>query len=126
HAAAVDEAEQVVVEAGRAPFLLSALGCAYAKAGRRPDAERVVDELLRRRHTEYVAPLTVAEVYAALGERTLACEWLERAVDDRNGLVASLPVSPQFDLLRDDPRFEALVGRLLTSTATSASSPRDT
>jgi hypothetical protein len=38
--------------------------------------------------------------------------WLERAFDERDGMVANLGIDPIFDSLRGDPRFETLLRRL--------------
>src|SRR5262249_16770504 len=56
-ARAIDEGERAVAESARAPFLVSVLGYAYAKAGRAAEARRLADELLSRRQTEYIAPM---------------------------------------------------------------------
>jgi hypothetical protein len=37
---------------------------------------------------------------------------LERAYDDGNGLLFSIGVSPGYDALRSDPRFQAVVQRM--------------
>lgn len=53
-----------------------------------------------------------ATMYAALGERDRAFEWLERAYADRDPMLVSLNVDPAFDGLRADPRFADLLRRV--------------
>ena len=53
-----------------------------------------------------------AIVYAQLGERDAAFEWLEKAYEERAGPLIFLNVNPAWDPLRDDPRFQALVRRV--------------
>jgi DNA-binding winged helix-turn-helix (wHTH) protein/Tfp pilus assembly protein PilF len=53
-----------------------------------------------------------ATMYAALGERGRAFEWLERAFADRDPMLVSLNVDPAFDGLRADPRFADLLRRV--------------
>jgi hypothetical protein len=72
----------------------------------------VLNELLIRRHTEYVAPLHLADIYAALGRGDQAFEWFERSHDDRNGYLPPLAVDPFYDPFRGDPRFQALLARM--------------
>jgi adenylate cyclase len=79
----------------------SELGVAYAKAGRREDAERVAAIVPR--------PLERAAIFAALGDKGRTFEALDRAVPlgpiriGRDVLIA-----PGFAFLRGDPRLMAL------------------
>jgi hypothetical protein len=79
----------------------AALGVAYAKTGRREDAERVAAVVPR--------PLAKAAIFAALGDKDRTFEALDRAVPlgpIRIGL--DVFASPRFALLRGDPRLKAL------------------
>jgi serine/threonine-protein kinase len=109
---ALADAEHGVSASHRQPYFLKSLGYAYARVGRRADAERVIEELHARSEREYIAPLHIADVYAGLGEAAQTCDWLERAYEHRNGFLVGLSVSPAYDLVRDDPRFQALVARM--------------
>jgi tetratricopeptide (TPR) repeat protein len=51
----------------------------------------------------------IALVYAELGEKDLAFEWLKRAYESRAESLASMKVDPKMDTLRSDPRFAALL-----------------
>jgi hypothetical protein len=55
---------------------------------------------------------SLSEAYAALGEKDLALDWLERAYQLRQVGVALIKVEPILDPLRGEPRFDALVQRL--------------
>jgi TolB-like protein len=58
------------------------------------------------------------QVYARLGDKEKALEWLERTYDERGTLGTLMNVDPAFDSLRSDPRFRDLVRRMgLTSNA---------
>jgi len=50
--------------------------------------------------------------YAGIGENDRAFEWLERAYNERDGIVYWLKAAPVFDPLRGDPRFDDLARRL--------------
>jgi TolB-like protein len=112
HEEAIAAGERSLAESGRSADQVSALGYAYARAGRRDDAAAIVRELLDRRSHEYVAPLHIALVYTALDDRVRACEWLERAAEERNGLVNAIATAPHYDTLREEPRFRALLRRM--------------
>ena len=87
-----------------------ALGIAYAKGGEREKAWVILRRLEARR--EYVSPGTLADLYVALGERERALASLERAYAEHDNQLQFLAVNPQFDPLRDDPRFQDLVRRV--------------
>jgi hypothetical protein len=49
-------------------------------------------------------------VYAGLGEKDRAFEWLEKAYEEHS--VANINVNPVYDLLRSDPRFQGILRRM--------------
>jgi TolB-like protein/Tfp pilus assembly protein PilF len=91
----------------------AALAHAYAAAGRRAKAKEIVDELQRRSRTKYVSPYMIATIYAGLGDKDKAFEFLEKAYQERS---SDLPYFVRSDLrvdhLRSDPRFENLLKRM--------------
>ncbi len=54
----------------------------------------------------------LACLYAKIGDKEKALEYLERAYEERNFQIAVLQVEPQLDSLRNDPRFADLVRRV--------------
>lgn len=91
---------------------IAALGYAYAAAGKRTEARKVIDDLVELSKGKYVRPFFIAGIYAALGEPDQAFAWLEKAYKDRHPQMTLLGVDPVFDPLRSDPRFAALVRRV--------------
>jgi hypothetical protein len=77
--------------------------------GRKSDAEKVLQELARRGEKIYVPAFHLATIYAGLGEKDQALTSLEKAYADRSVLLASIGVEPEFDSLRSEPRFAALL-----------------
>jgi TolB-like protein/Tfp pilus assembly protein PilF len=60
-------------------------------------------------HTEgSTTASAVASVYAILGDKEQAIAWLEKAYQEADDFLVFLPIQPQFEVLRDDPRFRAL------------------
>jgi Tfp pilus assembly protein PilF len=53
-----------------------------------------------------------AQLYAAIGEKDLAFEWLDKAYNERSPLLAYAKCMPYYDNLRADRRFNALLQRL--------------
>jgi tetratricopeptide (TPR) repeat protein len=62
--------------------------------------------------TESVEAFNMAEIYAQLGEKDAAFEWLEKAINERYYAVMYLRVAPNFDSLRSDPRFADALRRV--------------
>lgn len=91
----------------------AALAHAYAKAGRRTKAKGIVDELRRRSRTAYVSSYMIATVYAGLGDKDRAFEFLEKAYQERSSdLPYFLRADLRMDTLRSDPRFQDLMRRM--------------
>jgi TolB-like protein/thioredoxin-like negative regulator of GroEL len=92
---------------------------AYAKRGKRSEAIKLVEELTAAiKDTDQlpgvvnVSPHSIAEIYAALGEKDQAFEWLDKACDQHDMQMVSMKVNPTLDGLRSDPRFAELVRRV--------------
>jgi serine/threonine-protein kinase len=110
---AVATFEGAVAATGREhTFQLGMLSASLAAAGRTADAGRVLDEMHERARRIYVPPFDLAIALSALGKREEALAALERAYDERNGLLWARLHMPMLDSLRGEPRFEAVADRL--------------
>ncbi|HEY8559169.1 MAG TPA: winged helix-turn-helix domain-containing protein [Pyrinomonadaceae bacterium] len=84
----------------------------FALMGNRTEALRVIDELKAiPREQRYVSPFYIAVIYAGLGEKGAALDWLEKAFEERSWWIATLRTNPQLDSLRAEPRFQELLKR---------------
>lgn len=89
-----------------------ALGHVYALSGRRGDALKVADELSAPGQDVSVTSYLVAVIYAGLGEKERAFDWLARAYRERAIFMGlRLKTDPKLDRLRADPRFAELLHR---------------
>ncbi len=91
---------------------LAELGHAYALSGRKAEAESSLKDLLERSRREYVPAFLVASIYVGLGDRDHAFAFLEKAYQDRSCLLTFLPMDPQMDPLRSEPRFKELLKKI--------------
>jgi tetratricopeptide (TPR) repeat protein len=85
---------------------------AYARRGAQGYWGKSLELRQKRAKQSYVPPSDMAELYAQLGEKDRAFEWLERALADRDEWMRFLKVSPSYDSLRSDPRFPDLLRRM--------------
>jgi len=103
----------LAISPGNSATLLN-LGYAYAVAGRRAEAKKVVDQLNERSKQKYISPRLIARLYVGLGEKDKAFAYLEKSYEDRSIEFGfgSINVDPTFDPLRSDPRFQDLLRRM--------------
>lgn len=89
------------------------LGYVYGRAGAREKALKTLDELRQLSKRQHVAPGAFAFIYAGLGDKDQAFEWLEKAFEERDSAwFPMIKVFPMSDPLRSDPRFQDLMRRL--------------
>jgi Flp pilus assembly protein TadD len=96
----------------RSPGVISTLVWAYAHTGRRADALRLLGELKKREQRGYVPAGAFVNAYLGLGDNADAFAWFERAYEEQSNILIYIKVSPWFDPLRGDPRFQDLVRRI--------------
>lgn len=66
----------------------------------------------RAQQQGYTSPMEMARYYVLLGEKDEAFKWLDVAWNEHNADLAFLKVNPNFDALRSDVRFTALLQHL--------------
>ena len=91
---------------------VDALRAGFASAGYPEAMKRAGDVLAARSRHTHVPSIRVARLYAHAGQNELALTWLERAVDAHETPVEHLAVAWDWEALRPDPRFQALLRRL--------------
>jgi tetratricopeptide (TPR) repeat protein len=91
---------------------LGVLGDAYGRAGRRSEALKIASDLESLSRTRYVPPVYSALVQIGLGDNASAFAFLDKAYAERSEWMMQLNVEPEFDPLRSDPRFQALLRRV--------------
>jgi adenylate cyclase len=89
-----------------------ALADIYATAGRKDDAEKLINEIQKHSILTQNDYRGMAQVYAALGKNDLSFEWLERSYQLHEESLCSLKVDPKMDSIRNDPRFNQLLKKI--------------
>jgi len=90
------------------------LAAAKAQSGDKDAAKQMLAELEELAQHGNVHAYWRTILYLSLGNRDEAIRWLEQGVADHEGLdIAWIKVDPLLDPLRGDPRFEALVQKVL-------------
>ena len=109
---AIQQSEEAVKLANESTVSLATLGQAYASAGNKGDAGKILDRLLERSKKQYVPSYWIALVQMSIGNKDEAFAWLEKAYNDRSSWLVWANVEPRFDTLRSDPRFTSLLVRI--------------
>jgi len=101
-------------ESNNDPYSLGILGQAYARSGQKEDARKILTRLNEQRNARRVAPYAMALVYLGLGDKEHAIDELDRGYrDGETNYLFVIKVDPLLDDLRGDPRFEALVQKIV-------------
>jgi TolB-like protein/Flp pilus assembly protein TadD len=104
--------EQTLQANPMSQFALRDAGYAFAKSGRRKEADEMITRLKEIARTQYVMSCRIASIYGALGEKDKAFAELEKAFAERDWDLHRLKVDPFMDPLRDEPRFRELLRKI--------------
>jgi DNA-binding winged helix-turn-helix (wHTH) protein len=96
------------------PWVRALEGACLVRLGRAGEARALLNELLARRHTEYIDSYAIARLRHAFGEGDAAFEELGRAIDESVGGLYAIRFDPLLDGFRSDRRFARLLKRYLT------------
>ena len=109
---AIAEVSKALELSGESTMALSVMGHVFASAGRKREAEDLLQKLKARSKKQYVPSYWIALIYVGLGDKEEAFTWLERAYSERSSWLAWMKVEPRFDALKSDPRFTSLLKRM--------------
>ena len=110
------ELEKAKRQRPKDPLLIYGTGMVYAK-GKRTEALQIIKELEEMSGANLSQAHWIAKIYATLNEKELAFSWLDLGL--ATGAIGSFyKDEPVWDLIRSDPRFEALVEKMFAPTKT--------
>jgi serine/threonine-protein kinase len=96
---------------------LAALGHAYGIAGKKKEAQEILEKLLEEKLSQkseriYVSAYDIAAVYIGLGEKDQTFDWLSKALEERSGFLVYIKCDRRFDGLQSEPRYAALLRKI--------------
>jgi len=91
---------------------LQIAGYAYAKMGRRREAEEIIRRFEDLARTQYSVAYRPAVIHALLGDKDKAFAGLEKSFAAHDWDIGLIKVDPFVDSLRDDQRFKDLIKRM--------------
>ncbi|HKQ76943.1 MAG TPA: protein kinase [Blastocatellia bacterium] len=104
HQEAIEQLSQL-----QTTIILVARAYVYARARRRGEALELLRALMARRGTERIPQISIARIYAGLGDKEQALVWLRKGYDEHSDHLLHIGADPMLDLLRSDPRFDKLL-----------------
>src|SRR5262249_10866430 len=93
-------------------YAIAGLGYSYAVSGRRAEAMAIIKELEVKFERHEALGQDLAAVYAGLGDKDQAFEWLEKDFQAHSGLLARTRWYVPYEPLRSDPRYSDLLRRM--------------
>src|SRR5262249_29332504 len=109
---------EAVVEAQKgtqlsdSPLAKGFLGYAYAAAGQKREARKVVEELIANIKMRFVCPFEIGTTYLSLGQKDEALLWFEKAYEERSICILTMKFDPRLDSIRSDPGYQSIIRRV--------------
>jgi tetratricopeptide (TPR) repeat protein len=112
-AQAIPEYQRAVELSEENTDAMAGLADAYVASGKRNEAKKILRELQTRSKTDYVSPYMIGVIYASLGNKNKAFDFLESSYKEKSpDMVYFLKADLRLDSLRSYPRFQDLLGRM--------------
>jgi eukaryotic-like serine/threonine-protein kinase len=112
HSTAVSSADSLMaahLTLENSPYALLTLAWVYAVSGREESARDILRQAMDYRTSKYLDAYLMALVYAGLGDRDKAFEWLTKGYEERASQMIFIKMDPALVDLRADPRFSDLL-----------------
>jgi tetratricopeptide (TPR) repeat protein len=90
----------------------SALEQGFHSGGWKSALTKGIEARQAQRKAGYYSAYAIASLYAGLGDKDMAFQWLNTAYQERDYLLESLKTDFQLDPIRSDPRFAELVRKV--------------
>lgn len=108
---ALAEAKEAFTRGGDSE-IVAAFDRGYEEASYAGAMRHAADRIAERSKQFYILPTHIARLYAYAGEKDRALEWLEKSYQDRDSGLVHLQIDPDWDGLREEPRFQDLLRRM--------------
>jgi adenylate cyclase len=93
-------------------YLKADLTIVYAAAGKRDEAQKILEELEEKARREYVPPYALAMGHMAVGDLDDTFAWLDRMFEERTPWLIFMNEHPRYDGLRGDRRWHELMRKI--------------
>ncbi|QYO66046.1 winged helix-turn-helix domain-containing protein [Leptolyngbya sp. 7M] len=96
----------------KSDYLAAFMAMSYAAIADSSKARQFIEHLERRAKESTEAAYRLAQAYSVIGEKDRAIQLLEHCYHERDDRMVWLAVEPEFQSLRDDPRFKVILRQM--------------
>jgi eukaryotic-like serine/threonine-protein kinase len=94
---------------GGKPFTVGLLAYGVGKAGKREEAQILIERLHQQMEQSYVPAKALMFAYAGIEDWPRVLDWAEKSVEDRDPMsIMNLMMEPTLDAIRPHPRYAAI------------------
>ena len=97
------------------PIITAEIGYTLGASGDKKDALEVAHSLELASKTTWVDPYFQASIYLSVKDESHTYAWLDKAYLARSPFLISMTTEPKWGRSQEDPRFQALLHRMLSS-----------
>jgi len=101
--------EKEIAFAGDTPTSRAKRAHVFAAVGKKDEARRILEELIKTNQTAQITPYEIAIIYALLGDVSESLRWLKKAENEHAVGFSFVKVDPLLDNVRADKRFESFL-----------------
>jgi len=109
---AINEFQYANRLSGLEPGFIGVLCQSFALAGRRNEALNYLQQMKDLKQKRYVPNIEFASAYIGLGDNDNALYYLQETYKNRESIFLYARMSPFFDGVRSDPRFQEIISKL--------------
>jgi TolB-like protein/Flp pilus assembly protein TadD len=97
---------------GEVPLMDAALGLAYSVAGKPQQTKKIIESFNALARKRYIPATYFGMLYAGIGDREEALNWLEKAYEERADGLTWINIDPMMDDIKQNPRFQSLIQKI--------------
>jgi len=109
---AIAHAQKALSLSGMSSRMKGILSHAYACGGKKTEAKKLLNELIKLAKKKYHSPYGLALIYIELNEKDKALDFMEKAYEEHDHWLYQIKVIESVDSLRSEPRFKTLLKKM--------------
>lgn len=99
----------------KSDYLAAFMAMAYAQVGDESKVKQFTEHLERKAKDSTEAAYRLAQAYSVIGDHNRAIQLLEHCYGERDDRMVWIAVEPEFQSLREDPRFKLILRKMYLS-----------
>ena len=109
---AIPEYKKAIELSGNRSVMVAMLGLTYGLQGKREETQKIYDDFVKMSRTTYVSPYYFSILLVGLGKVDEAMDYLEKAYEEKDGILIFLRIDAVAARMWSHPRFAALIKKM--------------